>query len=40
VRMGKAGLLAYFGTGGLRMPAIEDAIRCIQESSTAASLTA
>ena len=30
VSMGKAGLLGYFGTGGLRMPVIEDAIRYIQ----------
>jgi trans-AT polyketide synthase, acyltransferase and oxidoreductase domains len=30
VRMGKAGLLSYFGTGGLRMAAIEEAIRYIQ----------
>jgi trans-AT polyketide synthase/acyltransferase/oxidoreductase domain-containing protein len=30
VRMGKAGLLAFLGTGGLRLDVIEDAIRFIQ----------
>jgi trans-AT polyketide synthase/acyltransferase/oxidoreductase domain-containing protein len=30
VRMAKAGLMGFFGTGGLRMPAIEEAILAIQ----------
>ena len=30
VRMAKAGMLAFFGAGGLRLPAIESAIRAIQ----------
>ncbi len=30
VRMGKAGFLCFFGSGGLEISQIEDAIRCIQ----------
>lgn len=30
VKMGKAGLMGYFGTGGLKLPKIEEAIQSIQ----------
>jgi trans-AT polyketide synthase/acyltransferase/oxidoreductase domain-containing protein len=30
VKMGKAGLMSYFGTGGLKLPQIEEAIQFIQ----------
>jgi trans-AT polyketide synthase/acyltransferase/oxidoreductase domain-containing protein len=32
VRMGKAGMMSYFGTGGLDLESIEDAIKYIQEN--------
>ncbi len=32
VRMGKAGLMGYFGTGGLKLPQIEEAIQFIQQA--------
>jgi trans-AT polyketide synthase/acyltransferase/oxidoreductase domain-containing protein len=31
VKMGKAGLMGYFGTGGLKLPKIEEAIQFIQK---------
>jgi trans-AT polyketide synthase/acyltransferase/oxidoreductase domain-containing protein len=30
IKMGKAGLMGFFGTGGVRLPEIEEAIICIQ----------
>ncbi|UUZ86377.1 hypothetical protein LJK88_25065 [Paenibacillus sp. P26] len=39
VKMGKAGMMGFFGTGGLKMPQIEDAIHFIQNELTGEKLT-